>query len=574
MKRFILLIILSSSLFQCRIFKPSSLDPTEDLGSLQALLRFLALADAFNTQSQTVVFMKFTDANGTPYVNGIVEYSVINEADENGISVSPYGETGNVQTYNATLDAQGRAFLFFSERGLAFISLKDSGNNFKGSITFRIYNGITKQLYSILSKNGDSQFILEDLANYRNRLASNYTFTPVGSANGRQFIYFEVQTNFQATDKFSTIPYIASSSDGENYDQIIQIDGVNLERNVTYETGLEFSRPMFNGQEYVFFVSKETRTYPGLAYSTNENLVLRIPVFFPPSVTTLAQKKLPSGYTFFSDNSYNSWYYPALYLGSGRYMGTAMFSGSPHPVLLQLDSDNAPDLVTDFSCSNATPDSSLVAYQVISHLGINYLQCPTNAYDGQNNFVSKSLRIPDLISNQVTFDAVSPATFDSPTFPVGDQLVALLFSSPNYVLNTFPIGSYSSATPTITKTPTPISGINSSIGGGSARLRAVRSSNSIHYFLLSNMPTFSAPTIEIFRSVDGLSSVNQIIPSLPSLYSTPISNPEQLQSTNGKLSYSYAISAGIGIGSLPVYLTYFTRDDGSWEDLPKLIKIR
>ncbi|TGM57460.1 hypothetical protein EHQ91_00975 [Leptospira biflexa] len=573
MNRIVLLILLSILSFQCRIFKPSNLDPTEDLGSLQSLLRFLALADAYNTQSQTVLFMKFADSNGTPYVNGIIEYSVYNEADENGIQVSPYGESGNVQTYTATLDASGRAFIFFSERGIANIILKDSSNNFVGSVSFRIYNGITKQSFSILSRNGDAQFILEDLANYRNRLATNLTFTPIGSANGRQFIYLEVQTNFQAPDKYNTIPYIASSADGENYDQITLIDGMSLERNVTYETALKFSVPMFNGLEYVFFLSKETRAYPSLTYSSNKNLILRIPVFFPPSITTVTEKNLPSGYTFFSDTSYNSWYYPALYLGSGRYMGTPMFSGTPHPLLIQLDSDNTPDLVNDFSCINSNSDAHLVAYQVITHLGVNYLQCPTNSFENTSTLNTKSLRIPDLISNQVTFDAVSPSTFDSPVIPVQDQLVAFLFNSPNYFGNTFPTGSYGLSSPTISINSSPISGFTSSIGGGPSRLRTVKSSNSVHHFLLSNAPNFSTPTIEIFRSTDGLSSVSQVA-ALPSLYSTSISNPEQIQSANGKLNYSYSISAGIGIGSLPVYLTYFTRDDGTWEDLPKLIKIR
>ncbi|MCW7503262.1 hypothetical protein [Leptospira paudalimensis] len=569
MKRIILTVLISFLFFQCKIFKPSSLDPSEDIGSLQALLRLLALADAFNTQSQSVLFMKFTDSNGTPYANGVIEYFVFNEADENGVATSPYGESGNVQTYTATLDTSGRAFLFFSERGIANISLKNVSNTFIGTASFRIYNGITKQLFSIYKQTGNAQYILEDLANYRNRFATSNTFTSLGSANGRQFIYLEVQSNFNGANNFTTTGYIASSADGEYYDQITKIDGVSLGRNTTTETVLKVSLPMFNGSEYVFFLSEETRSYPGLSFSSNKNLYVKFSAFLPPSSVKVVEKTLPNLHRFFESVD-NAWYYPALALGSGKYLGTPLLSGVPNPLIIQLDSDTTPDLVGDFSCSVATPDVSLVAYQLISHLGVNYLQCPTSF---GSTFLSKSIKIPDLTTNQVTFDAVSPTTFDSPVFPVQDQLVAVLFSSPNYFGTTFPKGSYANASPTIPKNGTQITGFTSSIGGGSSRLRTVKSSNSNHYFLLSNAANFASPTIEIYRSSDNLTSVTQI-PSLPSSYSTGITNPEQLQSANGKLNYSFAISAGIGIGSLPVYLNYSTRDDGTWESLPKLIKIK
>lgn len=570
MNRIILTVFISILFFQCRIFKPSSLDPSEDIGSLQALLRLLALADAFNTQSQSVLFMKFTDSNGTPYANGVIEYFVYNEADENGVATSPYGESGNVQIYTATLDTSGRAFLFFSERGIANVSLKNVSNTFIGTASFRIYNGITKQLFSIYKQTGNAQYILEDLANYRNRLATSNTFTSLGSANGRQFIYLEVQSNFISANNFTTTGYIASSADGEYYDQITKIDGVSLARNTTTETVLKVSLPMYNGSEYVFFLSAETRNYPALTFLSNKNLYVKFSAFLPPASATAIEKTLPTLHRFFESVD-NAWYYPALSLGSGKYLGTPLLSGVPRPLIIQLDSDTTSDLVSGFSCLTSSPDAELVAYQLISHLGVNYLQCPTNAFG--STFISNSIKIPELTTNPVTFDAVSPTTFDSPVFPVQDQLVAVLFSSPNYFGTTFPKGSYANPSPTITKNSTQITGFTSSIGGGSSRLRTVKSSNSNHYFLLSNAPNFATPTIEIYRSSDNLTSVSQV-PSLPSLYSTGITNPEQIQSANGKLNYSYAISAGIGIGSLPVYLNYTTRDDGTWESLPKLIKIK
>ncbi|MCW7463432.1 hypothetical protein [Leptospira limi] len=569
MKRIIFTVLISILFFQCRIFKPSSLDPSEDIGSLQALLRLLALADAFNTQSQSVLFMKFTDSNGAPYANGVIEYSVLNEADENGVATSPYGESGNVQIYTATLDTSGRTFLFFSERGIANVSLKNASNTFIGTASFRLYNGITKQLFSIYKQTGNAQYILEDLANYRNRLATGTTLTSLGSANGRQFIYLEVQSNFNGTNNFTTTGYIASSADGEYYDQITKIDGVSLSRNSTTETVLKLSVPMFNGSDYVFFLSAETRNYPALTFLSNKNFYVQFSASLPPASATAIEKTLPNLHRFFESDD-KTWYYPALSLGSGKYLGTPLLSGVPRPLIIQLDSDTTPDLVGDFSCSVATPDVSLVAYQLITHLGVNYLQCPVTF---GSTFVSKSIKIPELTTNQVTFDALSPTTFDSPIFPVQDQLVAILFTSPNFFGTTFPKGSYANSNPIIPKNSSQISGFNTSIGGSASRLRTVKSSNSNHYFLLSNAPNFFSPTIEIYRSNDNLTSVTQI-PSLPSLYSTGITNPEQLQSANGKLNYSYAISAGIGIGSLPVYLNYSTRDDGTWESLPKLIKIK
>ncbi|MBM9588817.1 hypothetical protein JWG41_00040 [Leptospira sp. 201903075] len=576
MKNLITAILLLLFSFQCKIFKPSDLDPSQDLGTLQSLLRFLALADAFNTYSQTVAFMKFTDSNGVPYSAGTVEYSVFNEADENGVPTSPFGESGNIQTYTLTLDANGRGFLSFSERGIATLTVKNSGGTVVGSASFRIYNGITKQSFSLLSQFGATQFILEDLANYRNRMATNLTFTPLGSANGRQFIYFQVQTASSPPNS-SSAGYIASSADGENYDQVTKIDGVTIQFTATEEYLLKISTPTFNGSEYVFFLSQERRTYPGLVFQDNKNLFIQIPSVFPPSSVTAQPKALPTNYRLFSDSATPSpsWYYPALYLGSGRYMITPLLSGTPRPLLVQLDSDNTTDLISGFSCVTGTSDYHLVAYQVITHSGVDYLQCPTNP--SGSTFVSKSIRISDLISNQVTFDAVSPLTFNSPIFPVQDRLIALLFSaSPDtYYGYTFPNGSYSFPNPTITRNATSISGFTSTIAGSYHHLRTIKRSNSIHYFLLSNVPDFSvSPTINIFRSNDGLASAS-LLSTVPTAHNSSIvTNPEQFQSANGKLNYSYNISAGTGVGSFPVYLTYFTNDDGTWEGLPRLIKIK
>ncbi|PJZ79707.1 hypothetical protein [Leptospira meyeri] len=574
MKKTAVTILILLFTFQCRIFKPSSLDPAEDIGSLQSLLRLLSLADAFNTYSQTVAFMKFTDSNGNPYNAYKVEYSVFNEADENGVPVSDYGETGNIRTYTLTLDPNGRGFLTFSERGIATLTVKTPGDVIVGSASFRIYNGITKQSFSLLSQSGATQFILEDLANYRNRMTSNATFTPLGSANGRQFIYLQVQTSSSPTNSYSD-GYIASSADGENYDQVTKIDGVNIQT-TSEEYRLKLSTPVFNGSDYVFFLSEERRTYPGLVFLDNKNLFLRIPSFFPPFSVTAQPISLPTNYRLFSDNMTPapSWYYPVLYLGSGRYMITPLLSGTPRPLIVQLDSDNNVDLVSGFSCLTTTPDAQLVAYQLISHLGINYLQCPINAYG--STFVSKSIRIPDLVSNQVTFDTASSLTFDSPIFQINDQLIALLFFSGTYYGYTFPINSYSFSNPTITKNATAIPGFTSAITGTSSNLRTVKSSNANHYLMLSNVADFSvSPSIEIYRSMDGLASVSliQTLPINPYIANIP-SNAEQFQSANGKLNYSYSISAGTGAGSFPVYLTYFTNDSGTWESLPRLIKIR
>lgn len=578
MKNLITAILLLLFSFQCKIFKPSSLDPSQDLGSLQSLLRFLALADAFNTYSQTVAFMKFTDSNGNPYNAYKVEYSVFNEADENGVPVSDYGDTGNIRTYTLTLDPNGRGFLTFSERGIATLTVKTPGDVIVGSASFRIYNGITKQSFSFLSQTGATQFILEDLANYRNRMASNFTFTPLGSANGRQFIYFQVQVSSSPPNSTS-VGYIASSADGENYDQVAKIDGVTIEYNssASYQVLLKISKPTFNGTEYVFFLSEEKRDFAGPppTFLGNRNLALRIPSFFPPSSVAVQSISLPTNYHLFSDFYTPSWYYPTLYLGSGRYMITPLFSGAPRPLIVQLDSDTTVDLVSGFSCATGTPDYHLVAYQVITHSGANYLQCPINA-PFQSTFVSKSIRISDLISNQVTFDATS-FYFDSPIFQIQDQLVALLSPALNtYYGYTFPNGSYSFSNPTITRNSNLISGFTSGIAGVSSNLRTIKSSNSIHYFLLSNVANFSVPpTIEIYRSTDGLASASLLNPTLPTAHVNPtVTNAEQFQSANGKLNYSYAISGGTGIGTFPVYLTYFTNDDGTWEGLPRLIKIK
>jgi hypothetical protein len=575
MNRIVLLILLSILSFQCRIFKPSNLDPTEDLGSLQSLLRFLALADAYNTQSQTVLFMKFADSNGTPYVNGIIEYSVYNEADENGIQVSPYGESGNVQTYTATLDASGRAFIFFSERGIANIILKDSSNNFVGSVSFRIYNGITKQSFSILSRNGDAQFILEDLANYRNRLASYESFVPLGSANGRQFIYLQVPRTYFGINDFVSDGYIASSADGENYDLVTKIDGVTLERKVTYETILEISKPVFNGYEYVFFLSEEKRDYPTIAnYQSNRNLALRISAFFPPAASSVTSLSLDSNLFLFRDTNF-PWMYPVFYFGNGRYLITPTLYTAVEvtPILLHSDFSVNQNMVSGFSCSLADSTRNSVGFQLVTIGGTEYLQCPNSSFPIPSQSIEvRSINGNGLENRAVTFDA-TPQSFDSYPIFVRGKFVATFGATP--IGYTFNSENYLLSSPTLTRSSTPISDFTSTLNNSntSSILRSVKSSGNADYFLLSTVPSFVTPTIEIFRSTDGLSSVSQIA-APPSLYSTTISNPEQIQSANGKLNYSYSISAGIGIGSLPVYLTYFTRDDGTWEDLPKLIKIR
>ncbi|TGL67433.1 hypothetical protein [Leptospira jelokensis] len=573
MKRVLSLLFFILFYAKCSIFKPSQLDPGEDLGTLQSLLRLLALIDAFNTQSQSVLFMKFTDSSGTPYGGGAVEYSVYNEADENGVATSDFGETGNVRTYTATLDNFGRGFLFFSERGIAKLSLKNAANTFVGTADFRIYNGITKQSFSLLNHTGNAQFLVEDLANYRNRLATNFTFTPLGSANGRQFIYLEVQTEYIASDNFKSLGYIASSADGENYDQITKIDGVTFERNVTTDTILKISNPLFNGSDYIFFISEEKRAFPATTtFLDNRNLYLKFSAFSPPSSATVQLKNLPTNYRFFNGANGN-WYYPALYLGDGRYMATPTLSGDPRPILFYLDTDTSSDLISDFSCSILANDRDLLGFQLVTYSGINYLQCPQNYAGASYGF--RSIRASDLIFNQINFTAA--ANFDSPVFQVEDKLMALTGSSP-FSGVTFPTGSYTNVNPTITQNATITNFNTSSIGGTTSRLRTIKSSNSNHYFVLSNSPTFTAlPTnVQIFRSNDGVNSVTSI-PATPfslSEYSVAIISPEQIQSTNGLLNYSYAKSFSNGSVNLPVYFTRFTNSDGTWEDLPRLIKIK
>ncbi|XDD45595.1 hypothetical protein AB3N60_12875 [Leptospira sp. WS39.C2] len=572
MKRFLTILFLTILSFQCSIFKPSNLDPTEDLGSLQSLLRFLAMADAFNTPSQTVLFMKFTDANGTPYVNGIIEYSVFNEADENGVGVSAFGESGNVQTYTATLDASGRAFLFFSERGFANISLKDSGNTFVGSISFRIYNGITKQLFSILNQNGSAQFILEDLANYRNRLASNFTFTPLGAANGRQFIYLEVLTSYTAPDQNTSIGYIASSADGEYYDLVTRIDGVTIEKNVSYEKILKISKPVFNGFDYVFFLSEEKRLYsPPNTFQENQNLVLSIPSFLTPGVATVSKLALASNLFLFRPDNL-PWMYPVLYF-NGRYMisPTLYTAVETKPILLNSDFKVNQDMQSAFSCNLADANFNAVGFHIISIGGSDYLQCPSIAIPSQTT-QTRSIEGITLINRAVDFNG-TPFSFETYPFYVRGKFVATFGAPP--VLYTFNNADYLATSPSFTRSTTPISGFTSSINNGnsSAVLRTIKSSANADYFILSNNPTFAAPTVEIFRSTDDIASVTSI-PTIPTNYSTTISNAEQLQSSNGLLNYSYAISSANNVGSFPSYLTRFTKNDGTWEDLPRLIKIR
>ncbi|TGM31145.1 hypothetical protein EHQ71_07175 [Leptospira levettii] len=577
MNRIILTIFISFLLFQCRIFKPSSLDPSEDIGSLQALLRFLALADAFNTQSQSVLFMKFTDSNGTPYANGVVEYFVYNEADENGVATSPYGESGNVQTYTATLDTSGRAFLFFSERGIANISLKNVSNTFIGTASFRIYNGITKQLFSIYKQTGNAQYILEDLANYRNRLATNFTFTPLGSANGRQFIYLEVQTRFIAADQNTSIGYIASSSDGEYYDSVTKIDDVTIEKNVTYEIILKISKPVFNGSEYVFFLSEEKRDYsPPNNFQSNRNLALRISAFSTPNSAKVFNLPLNSNlFLFRPDNM--PWIYPVLYFGNGRYMipPTLYSAVETRPTLLNSNFEVNQDMVSGFSCNLADQNFNAVGFQIVNFSGIEYLQCPIST-----TLPSQVLQVRSIdgntLSNRIVDFNGTPYGFESYPFYIRGKFVSTFGSPP--VAYTINASDYLLSSPTLYRNSSAISGFNSSINNGnsSSVLRTIKSSNNSDYFILSSNPTFAAPTIEIFRSIDDLVSVTAIptIPSTITEYSTTITNQEQLQSFKGLLNYSYAISASTGVGNLPVFLTRFTKDDGTWESLPKLIKIK
>ncbi|EKJ87004.1 hypothetical protein CLV96_3261 [Leptospira meyeri] len=571
MKNIITAILLLLFSFQCKIFKPSDLDPSQDLGSLQSLLRLLALADAFNTYSQTVAFMKFTDSNGNPYNAYKVEYSVFNEADENGVPVSDYGETGNIRTYTLTLDPNGRGFLTFSERGIATLTVKTPGDVIVGSTSFRIYNGITKQSFSLLTQGGIVQFLLEDIANYRNQLASNYSFTPLGSANGRQFIYLEVLTSYAGPDKNSAVGYIASSADGENYDLVTKIDGVTIEKNISYELILKISKPVFNGAEYVFFISEEKRNYPALTYLSTKNFVFKIPNLFPPGSNIATSLPIATNAFLFTDPNYPSWMYPTIYLGNGRYVITPTYypAVEKRPTLLNADFGPTADLISDFSCQMSTFENDAIAYQVATLGGIEYLQCPSVTLS--TIAPVRSLDTYALNNNPVNFDG-SGLTFQSPVFFARGKFVSLLGTSPP-VGYTFPTGNYTSPSPTILRNTSFITGFSSSLAPSYPLLRDVKSSGNSDFLILSTVPTFSTPSIEIFRSIDSLASVT-VLPSIPTAYSTGISNAEQLQSANGKLNYSYSISEGTGVGSFPVYLTYFTNDSGTWEALPRLIKIR
>ncbi|MCG6141970.1 hypothetical protein [Leptospira mtsangambouensis] len=570
MKKTSITILILLFTFHCRIFKPSSLDPTEDLGSLQSLLRLLSLADAFNTYSQTVVFMKFTDPNGNPYINGIVTYSVFNEADENGIIPSQYGESGNVQSYTVTLDVNGRGFLYFSERGIANLSVATSGGTLVGAASFRIYNGITKQSFSLLTQGGIVQFLLEDIANYRNQLASNLSFTPLGSVNGRQFIYLEVQTSFVSPSQNTSIGYIASSADGENYDLVTKIDGVTIEKNITYELILKISKPVFNGSEYVFFLSEEKRNYPALTYLSTKNFVFKIPNLFPPSSNLATSLPIATNAFLFTD-SYPSWMYPTMYFGNGRYVITPTYypAVEKRPTLLNANFEPTADLISGFSCQMSTFENDTIAYQVASIGGIDYLQCPSATFT--TTAPVRSIDTFALNNNPVNFDG-SGINFQSPVFFARGKFVSLLGSSP-YVGYTFPTGNYASPSPTITRNGTAISGFSTSQTPVYSLLREIKSSGNSDYLIISTDPTFVAPTVEIYRSTDSFATAT-LLPSLPGFYHTAINKGEQLQSVNGKLNYSYAISAGTGFGFFPVYLTRFTQDDGNWEALPRLIKIR
>ncbi|MCW7482576.1 hypothetical protein [Leptospira kanakyensis] len=565
MKKTFLTIILLIFTFHCKIFKPSDLDPSQDLGSLQTLLRYLALADAFNTYSQTVAFMKFTDSNGTPYGTGTVEYSVFNEADENGIPTSFYGE--NIQPLTVTLDSSGRGFLFFSERGIATLTVKNSGN-VVGTARFRIYNGITKQSFSILSQTGATQFVLEDLANYRNRMASYGSLVPLGSANGRQFLYIQTQTSYISASDNENRGYIISSTDGENYDQVIAIDGVSINTKGTTQKRLKISQPSFDGSQYVFFLSEQTDLSG--AYVSNRNLVLRIPAFSTPSSVAVEPLGLPTNYNLFTQDD-NSWLYPALYVGNGRFLVTPYFTSQYRPTLISFDSTTTNDLNTGFSCSVTNPELHMPGYQVFNANGISYLQCPTTTSLIVNPLPIRTIRIPDLTSNTINFDA--GVLFESNLFSYKGLLIALANGTQPYNGYTFPTSSYSSSNPTITRNTPIISGISVSMATSSTRLRSIKGSVNTDFMIISDNGLFSAPTLVIYKTTDSFASVTTVS-SLPTYFSAPVYSQEQFQSANGKLNLTWNISAGTGIDSRPVYLTHFTNDAGSWENLPRLIKIR
>ncbi|EMJ89138.1 hypothetical protein [Leptospira meyeri] len=573
MKKTAVTILILLFTFQCRIFKPSSLDPAEDIGSLQSLLRLLSLADAFNTYSQTVAFMKFTDPGGNPYINGTVSYSVYNEADENGVPPTPFGESGNVQSYTVTLDSNGRGFLYFSERGIASLTVKNSGGTLVGAASFRIYNGITKQSFSLLTQGGIVQFLLEDIANYRNRLASNATFTPLGSANGRQFIYFEVLTSYIAPNQNTSIGYIASSADGENYDLVTKIDGVTIEKTVGYESVLKISKPVFNGSEYVFFLAEEKRDYSGPppAILGFRNLALRIPMLFTPNASSVITLSLyPNFFLFRPDNF--PWMYPTFSFGNGKYLISPTLYGAVEvtPTLLNSDFSVNQNMTAGFSCNLADATFNSVGFQMVTIGGTEYIHCPSSTLPA-STIMARSIEANSLNNRLVTFNGTQ--NFESLPVFVRGKFVATFGVTP--IGYTFDADAYPSPNPTLTRNGSQIPGFTSSISnsGTSGILRSVKSSGNADYFILSSNTTFSTPSIEIFRSIDSLASVT-VLPSIPIVYSTGISNAEQLQSANGKLNYSYSISAVTGVGSFPVYLTYFTNDSGTWEALPRLIKIR
>lgn len=565
---------------QCKFFKVSDLDTNGPIANALLLLRLISLSDALFSQSNTIAFFTFKNSSGLPCSACEVRYSVFNEEDERGTKTSTLGESGNVVEYKSLLDSDGRAFLTFSERGYATLDvyIDSSSTTSLGTFRFRNYAGLTYENFSFVSATGEINATLEDLSNYRNRFASYYSFDSLGSANGRQYIYFQVVRTFDPSANISIHDgYIASSSDGLNYDQVTKLENVTISFDAVNKTEIKVSKPGFDGNQIVFFIGEVTASLGGV-FISGKNLVLRFPVGTQPMNATPESLSLPADYFLFA-GTVSSPIFPVLSLGNRWLLAPYYIPDSVnYPMVISLDGSFSQNINSaPFNCNLGVNSEFADTFQIYESSGTKYLQCPDSGSAlGGANLGMKSFRTLDLVANTITYNAGS-FTFESPPVVAETKQIVSIANGPNVSLYLVQTANYTNALPTLSL-GSEIPNTTNLNFAGFPDLRFVLNSGGVETAVMASNPTFNvAMNINLFKSTDGFSSVS-VLPTIPSNYPVSWTNPQQIQSKNGLVNINWAssqsVTRGSSVGSLPIYLQQSTDTSGNWQSVPKLLRIK
>lgn len=562
----------------CTIFKESNLDTNGDLANLLSILRFLNLTDAFYTQSTTYSMFRLTNPNGIPYANGELRFSVFNEADINGTEVSANGESGNIETHSISLDADGIGVLRFKERGYADVEVYSSlgAPEPVGRFRFRNYKGLSTDNFSILSQTGEINVGLLDLSNYPTPFQGFIEYKPLGVANGRTYSLFTSLVSDVSSTKRTL--YIASTSDGINFERFIKIEGISVETTSSDFTVAKVSAPGFDGDQITFFLNVAKFDLVNNPQSQSNHYIRFSPNFSGPSVM-VQTFNLPNNLQILSrESTVATESFPVLSF-SGRWMvlgfDPSLVPQPNVPLLITLDGSSVVRLdLNPYFCLR-TPDHTFSTYGVLNLNGTDYLQCATNAFPGVT-ISATSLRSGDFLQNDFTFSGAGNSINSFP-YVVNNEFVGLVTVGATNFGYKFPSNTYTVASTVINRESAQIPNFTVGLTAGTPLIRSVLQSNGNLFYLLSDNPAFIASSnINLFRSSDNNASVN-FLPNFAQTYGATWSAQKQMIAQNGNLYFHYNTTQAVNSPATATTISYLAAkafENNSWANLPKLIKIK